>query len=89
MASLSALIVSTCSISFLSSCTAGLEAEDDEAAPTLGMAAVNSACERKEFISILSTVTPDKTSSVSALADTDELDMNWILGLLLLPLDTL
>lgn len=37
-------MVSTCSINFLSSWTAGLEADDDEAAPTLGIAAVNSAC---------------------------------------------
>lgn len=44
IASLSALIVSTCSISFLSSCTAGLEAEEDDEAPTLGMAAANCAC---------------------------------------------
>ena len=43
MASLSALMVSTCSISFFSSCTAGLEVDEDDAAPTLGIAAVNSA----------------------------------------------
>ena len=44
MASLSALMVSTCSIRFLSSWTAGLDADDDDAAPTLGIAADNSAC---------------------------------------------
>ena len=37
-------MVSICSINFLSSCTAGLEDDEEDAAPILGIAAVNCAC---------------------------------------------
>ena len=78
MASLSALMVSTCSISFLNSCTAGLEDDDDDAAPTFGIAAVNSACKQKKSVTTMNLILyafPTKKSTRESLTTLSQLPL--------------